>query len=81
MFKIYLLHLLLELTNNNNLSKVYSSIQLEKVLNYLVLIGVIIIIIIIIINKENIEQFVLKNEFNWPTFLKYILFIKAIIQL
>lgn len=78
MFKIYLLHLLLELTNNNNLSKVYSSIQLEKVLNYLVLIGV---IIIIIINKENIEQFVLKNEFNWPTFLKYILFIKAIIQL
>ena len=76
MFKIYLLHLLLELTNNNNLSKVYSSIQLEKVLNYLVLIGV-----IIIINKENIEQFVLKNEFNWPTFLKYILFIKAIIQL
>ena len=80
MFKIYLLHLLLELTNNNNLSKVYSSIQLEKVLNYLVLIGVI-IIIIIIINKENIEQFVLKNEFNWPTFLKYILFIKAIIQL
>ena len=79
MFKIYLLHLLLELTNNNNLSKVYSSIQLEKVLNYLVLIGV--IIIIIIINKENIEQFVLKNEFNWPTFLKYILFIKAIIQL
>ena len=48
---------------NKNLGKVYSTIQLEEVLNYLDFIG-------ITINKENIEKSVLKNEFNWTTFLK-----------